>query len=101
MDRLHDFAIGQHGDDRLDIRTGLARIGEGRAAIRLRSVERVRAQVEGVHRMPRLHEIRGHPAAHIAEADEGDFHVLSPVRPKRAKHPNSIIIGPNMSIRTG
>jgi hypothetical protein len=27
--------------------------------------------------MPRLDEVGGHPATHIAEADKGDFHDLS------------------------
>jgi hypothetical protein len=26
--------------------------------------------------VPGLDQIRGHPAAHVAEADEGDFHVM-------------------------
>jgi hypothetical protein len=40
-----------------------------------RPLERRRGEVERPHRMIRLGQVRGHPAAHVAEADEGDVHV--------------------------
>ena len=38
----------------------------------LRLVERVLVEVEGADVMPRLCQVRGHAAAHVAQADEGD-----------------------------
>ena len=47
------------------------------AAIGLGAGQRVLAEVEGHHLMPRLGEVRGHPAAHVAKPDECDAcHVL-------------------------
>ena len=74
VDRFHDPAIGQHRDDAVDTLNGFGRVGEGGAAIVSGSRQCFFRQVEGVYLMPRLDEVCGHPAAHIAEADKGDFH---------------------------
>ena len=64
------LARGKHGDDGFGMRDrGLGAVGD-RAAIGLGAGERVRAEVEGHDLMPRLGEVGGHPAAHVAKPDE-------------------------------
>ena len=71
VDRLHDLPIGQHGHGAVDALDGFARICESFTAVGLGRCQRFFRQVEGVHFVPRLDEVRGHAAAHVAEADEG------------------------------
>ena len=78
VDALHDLAVGQHGDDRIYARHRIRDAGEGRAAIVLSLAQRVSRKIEGVDRVAGLHEVRGHAAAHVAEADECDFHMTPP-----------------------
>jgi hypothetical protein len=47
---------------------------EGAAPRLARSGKRGFAEVEGADLVARLDQIGGHPAAHVAEADKGDFH---------------------------
>ena len=75
IDRFHDLPVGQHRDHRLDTLDRILGGGEGVAAAILGGFERVLGQVEGAHLVPRLDQVRGHTAAHVAEADECDFHV--------------------------
>lgn len=73
---MDDLAVGQHRDHRIDTLHRVPHCGARRATMLLGAGKRVGRKVEGVDLMPRLHKVRGHPAAHIAKTDERDFHVI-------------------------
>ena len=77
----------KHGDDCLG--TGDRFLGRRRArgAARLGAQQRILAEIEGAHLMPRLGEVRGHPAAHVAEPDECDLHDLFLIADGRLAEP--------------
>ena len=78
IDRFDDPPVGQHRDDGLGGGAGFLGGAEGRAPRLTRCGERGLAEVEGAHFVASLHKVRSHPAAHVAEADKGDFHVTLP-----------------------
>ena len=47
--------------------------------VELRPHEGLCGKVESMHLMPRLGQVRSHSAAHIAQTDKSDFHVLLPL----------------------
>ena len=61
----------EHGDHRLGVGHRLGGRAGARAAAGLGPAQRVLDEIEGAHLVPRLGEVRGHAAAHIAEPDEG------------------------------
>jgi hypothetical protein len=63
---------GEHGDHRLRTFRRCARIRDRQASGLLRGVQRGLGQIERVHVVPRLGEVRRHTPAHIAEPDETD-----------------------------
>jgi len=69
------FDMAARGQHRHHHRCPLNRCGgavDGQAASRLGTIERIGRQIVSANIMPRLGEVRGHPAAHIAQADECD-----------------------------
>ena len=64
------FACGQHRNDGFGAIGGGGGVVDGEAPGLFRFVERIGGEIEGADIMPRLCEIRGHPAAHIAEPDK-------------------------------
>ncbi len=72
IDRANVGSGRQHGDHHLGV---LDRLGH-RWRSRTTGLHRARhggvGQVEGLHRVLRLGLVGGHPAAHVAEADESD-----------------------------
>src|SRR3546814_14007706 len=72
------LARGEDGYDRFGAGDGFGgRYGTGTAGIG-GARKRLFAEVESTDLMPRLRQIRGHPAAHVSESDKGDFHIFSP-----------------------
>ena len=53
--------------------------------------------LEGMDLVPRLDEVGGHPSAHVAEADEGDFAHFNPLRNRFA---SSVVEMPRARVST-
>ena len=62
----------EHGDDDVSIPDRFGGRGSSGTTTFDRVAHRLGDEVEGADLMPRLGEVRGHPAAHVAKADECD-----------------------------
>ena len=67
--------VGEHRHHRIDPLDRLAHRSKRLRTVVAGTRRGFVGQVEGAHLVSRPDQIRGHPAAHVAEADEGNFHV--------------------------
>src|SRR3954452_1613614 len=66
------FGGRQHGDDDVGVLHGFRRRGRRGAAALSRVLNGLRYEIERANIVPRFGEVRRHPAAHVAQADECD-----------------------------
>ena len=81
LQQLGDVFTKQTGIkiNRVDADDSFTHRSKNRAPIIPRTRQRLARQVKGIHRMPSLHKVRSHAAAHIAETYKSYFHVPYPI----------------------